>query len=91
MNPTDPFLPEHMRRGMQNYLEHGIEPGSFLSAVLCNDLKGAVGAADHINLQYLTNIVAYCYNEIPAECWGSEDKFNRWVQLHLKKRMDECD
>lgn len=84
MSPTEPFLPEHMREGMKNYLEHGIEPGSFLTAVLSNDLKRAVGAADHINLQYLTNIVSYCYNEIPAGSWGSPEMVQEWMAHRMQ-------
>lgn len=81
MNPTEPYLPEHMHDAMTNYLKHKIAPGSFLTAVLCNNLKDAVGRADHINLQYLPNIVSYCYNEIPSEAWGSPEKFDAWLGL----------
>lgn len=79
MHPTEPYLPEHMRDAMKMYLEHRIEPGSFLLAVLTNDLKGAVGRADHINLKHLTNIVSYCYNEIPSQAWGSPAKVEAWL------------
>lgn len=79
MNPTQPYLPDHMKDGMKLYLEHGIEPGGFMLAVLTNDLKGAVGRADHINMKYLTNIVAYCYNDIPSDSWGSPEKVEAWL------------
>jgi hypothetical protein len=85
MNKTEPFLPEHMRDAMARYIEDRIEPGKFLYAVLSNDLKTAVGAADHINLEYLTNIVSYCYNEIPGNAWGSEERVEQW----LSQRIDE--
>lgn len=79
MERTKPFLPEHMREGMELYLKHGVEPGSFLKAVLCNNLCEAVGRADHINIVYLTNIVSYCYNEIPSTAWGSPDSVQKWM------------
>lgn len=80
MNPSEPFLPEHMRDGMKLYLENGIEPGSFLSVVLNNNLKEAVGRADHINLQYLTNIVSYCYNCVPSAAWGRPNSVESWIE-----------
>lgn len=85
MDRTEPFLPEHMRGAMKLYLENGIEPGSFLTAVLRNDLKEAVGRADHINLQYLTNIVSYCYNEIPSTAWGSPERVTNWLNHFNEK------
>ena len=38
-------LPPHMHDVMRLYIEHGIEPGSFLTAVLSNDLMKALGKA----------------------------------------------
>ncbi len=39
-------LPEHMQDGMRRYIENGIEGGSFMMAVLCNDLMGAIVVVD---------------------------------------------
>ena len=38
-------LPDYMQSGVQYYIEHGYEPGGFLTAVICNDLANAVGKA----------------------------------------------
>ena len=43
------LIPDYMRGGLRRYLAHGIEPGSFLSAVLRNDLIDACGRADDTN------------------------------------------
>ena len=32
-------IPEHMRGGIERYVNHGIPPGSFLTAIICNDLS----------------------------------------------------
>jgi hypothetical protein len=85
-DPTEPYLPSHMRDAMEKYLSFGIEPGSFLYSVLTNDLRGAIGRADHINLRYLTNIVSYCYNNIPSNAWGSEKRVQDWM-----KHFDELE
>lgn len=81
-------MPDHMKDAMKNYLEHGISPGGFLTAVLCNDLKEAVGRADSTNLAALPNIVSYCYNEIPSTSWGSPEKFEAWLNS-FKDKKDE--
>lgn len=72
-------LPEHIRDGMRRYIESGIEPGSFLTAVLCNDLMGAMGKADEINRARLWDICAFLHNEAPSTCFGSIEAFQSWV------------
>lgn len=73
-------LPEHLRAGMQRYIEHGIEPGSFLTAVLCNDLMGAMARSDETTRAELWSICAFLYNEAPAICFGSVEAFEAWLQ-----------
>jgi len=85
----EPFLPEHMREGMKRYLEHGIEPGSFMMAVLTNNLKEAFARADHLNKHYIGNIVSYCYNEIPGAAWGSPENVEAWMESFRKAKQDE--
>lgn len=76
----EPFLPEHIRDAMKLYLEDGVEPGSFLTAVLSNDLRRAVLLADKTNLQHLTNIVSYCYSCVPCISWGSPELVEAWLK-----------
>lgn len=73
------FLPEHNLEGINLYIHKGILPGSFLQAVLRNDLQDACARADDINRRYLWNIVAWLYNHAPANCWGSPEKVAAWV------------
>ena len=72
-------LPVHIRDGMQRYIEQGIEPGSFLTAVLCNDLMGAVGKADEVNLPKLWQICSFLYNDAPSPSFGSVEAFRAWI------------
>lgn len=65
---------------LERYLNNGIMPGSFLTAVLENNLSEAFGRADHENEANLKNIVGYVYNNLPSGCWGSREK----VQNYLK-------
>ena len=79
-------LPEAMRGGAQRYIESGIAPGDFMSAVICNDLKEAIGRADSTNLPRLLDIVSFWYNEAPSNCWGSREKFLAWCRVRCIPR-----
>ncbi len=80
-NPIDySRLPESLRGGMQRYLDHGIKPGSFMMAILTNDLRGACEQADDVNRHQLFEIVAWLYNNAPGKAWGSPDNVVRWCE-----------
>ncbi len=72
-------LPEGLRYGMKIYLESGIRPGGFMTAVLTNNLFDAIGKADLENQAKIVEIVKWVYNEAPMDCWGSVDKMNAWI------------
>ncbi len=74
------YIPERMMGGIKRYIENGILPGSFLKAVIQNNLSDAVGQADDENLQNLPAYVGYFYNEAPFNCWGSKTKMEKWVE-----------
>jgi len=78
-------VPEHMIDAFEFYVFHGIEPGGFLTAVLENDLKGAIGRADHINIRHLREIVGFMYNYLPAASQGSPEKVQRWLEQFRTK------
>lgn len=70
---------------LERYLNRGIMPGGFLTAVLENDLKGAFGRADQDNAANLRNIVGYCYHHIPSSSWGSRAAVEQWVMQFQDK------
>lgn len=72
------LIPSHMVGGLRRYIENGIGPGSFLTAVLCNDLREACGRADDINRACLFRYVQFLYMYAPSECWGTPAKFDAW-------------
>ena len=73
-------LPPYMWDGLDRYMTHGILPGSFLTAVLSNDLKEAVARADENNQRSLVNWVGFLYNTAPTACWGSPERFENWTK-----------
>lgn len=82
------LLPEHMRDGIRLYVLEQCEPGGFMTAVLENDLKGAVARADHINKRALTQIVEYCMWTLPSNCWGSPEKVSAWLRPEPEQSDD---
>ncbi len=74
-------LPSHIQDGVERYIEHGVPPGDFLTAVICNDLRESFGRADEVNIARMFDIVGFFYNEAPGGCWGSLEKMKRWVKI----------
>ena len=72
-------IPQHMRDGLIRYVVDHLQPGDFLSAVICNDLAGAVERADAENLPLLKTYVAWFYNVPPAICNGSHKAMTAWL------------
>lgn len=78
----DPDLcPEHIRESIDAYTQQGRPTGSFLHAVLSNDLAAAVARADEANIVLLPHIVAYVNARVPFAVWGDVAK----VEAHLAK------
>jgi hypothetical protein len=74
--------------GVRLYLEHGVEPGSFLEAIICNDLREACMRADHINQRIIWDIVYWFYNEAPIGTWGSSENYRRWLSKFRKESAE---
>ena len=78
------MITDLIKKGLKNYAENYIPTGSFLRAVLENDLRESFARAEMINSENMHQIVMYCYNHIPSACWGSPEKVKNW----LKKREE---
>lgn len=73
-------LPYGLVDSIQAYVETGRPVGSFLEAVISNDLSESFGRADHNNRHRMFDIVSFIYNEMPAPCWGSKKKYEMWIK-----------
>ena len=73
-------IPAYMHDGLIFYYENGIPPGSFLTAVINNDLKEACTRADDINRHCLFNYIMWFYNEAPAGSWGYAGAVDKWIE-----------
>lgn len=74
-------IPYNMHEGLSHYILYGGRTGSFLEAVISNDLKEAVSRADSPNQQALVKYVRFLYNYAPIGSWGSPEAFERWRRL----------
>lgn len=83
------YVPPHTRGGIIRWIENGIPPGSFLEAVLENDLKQAFGNADEENSRHLRSIIAWFYNYAPTRCWGYTGAVKVWYSENMEDRHAE--
>jgi hypothetical protein len=72
------LVPEHLREGLQRYVETGGGVGGFLTALIENDLVSAVPRADAISFAHIRDLCLWLYNEAPRQCWGSKQKRIDW-------------
>lgn len=74
-------IPEYMREPMRLYVESGVPTGSFLEAVLSNDLMGAAARADDGNRDALFAWAALLHNGAPSSCFGSPEAVREWCKV----------
>ena len=86
------LIPEHCRDGLRAHIEKGRKTGSFLAAVLSNDLMEAATRADRENLAALNGYAIFLLNYCPRDSHGSREKMEDWRKSGglegIQKRAD---
>lgn len=82
-------VPDHLKGGLQRYLNHRLKPGSFLEAIITNDLYRAYRTADGESFHGLREVIEYLYWDAPSKSWGSVEKFEAWLALKREENK-EC-
>jgi hypothetical protein len=72
-------VPRPLHAGLTEYIAARRPVGSFLTAVLSNDLQDAVSRGDPMNRRLLPEIVAFLVNYAPGTCWGTPERVARWL------------
>ena len=72
-------IPTHMHGALARYVLYGIHPGSFLFAVLSNDLRKAVNCADDKNKVALVCWIQFLTWNLPAIAWGDPQSVYAWI------------
>ena len=81
-------IPAPVLKALTSYVNLGSPPDLFLTAVLENDLAGAVAFADDGSLAALTALVVLIHNETPGECWRSPDRVAAWLRMWENDRLE---
>jgi hypothetical protein len=67
---------------LYNYLVHGFEPGSFWTAVLCNDFMAAIQSSHPGNtVEALKSTVGWIRDTFPPESYGDYHRVQEWIRL----------
>lgn len=74
-------IPDYMWDGIADYILRGTPPGSFLRAVITNNLKEAAFQADDTNRNLLYNYATLFYWHAPSNCWGTTENYNEWTTV----------
>ena len=82
------YIPYRMMGGIFRYIEHGIRPGDFLQAVICNSLSDATITADDENLRNLPAFGYYFYMEVPTALRGKEN-MEAWIKIKREEREEK--
>ena len=81
------YISPYMMTVIKNYIEGGYQPGSFLTAVICNDLRGVINQAGwDENMRNIPAFVIFFCNKAPADCWGSQEKMELWIEKKRRER-----
>lgn len=83
-------VPLHLHEGLARYLAEGVPTGSFLEAVLSNDLLGAVAHGDDDSRRAIAAIVQWLYAYAPARAWGSPDNVIAWRAEYARVERETC-
>ena len=81
------MIPDKTRYAIKEWLERGTHPdllGSFVRAVLSNDLRAAWCAADDENLAKLGDTISWIACNIPSGAHGSRDALIRYHESRRK-------
>lgn len=74
-------IPKETLGRLNNYVLHGVDPGSFLCACLRDRFVESASRADSCNAAALREIALYIYNRMPGGCWGNEKKITQWMDV----------
>lgn len=83
------------QRPLEYYFLHGLQPGSFFTAILCNQLYSAVRLADDLNYENIAHIATWIMRNAPNNSYGSVEHMKYWTndtngcRSIYKKQMEE--
>ena len=83
---------DEWRDEIHNYFIKGWPPGSFHTAVLANDLTGAVFKSHPMNeWKQIREFVKWVFANAPDGSWGSYENVDAWLKLSTATRRKICE
>jgi hypothetical protein len=82
------LVPFHMWGAVERYFVHGVSGGSFLDAVLSNDLMEAFARADQVNSENMRKWCEFLYNYAPSGSHGSREAVQNWLASFHAEEAD---
>jgi hypothetical protein len=77
---AESLVPAHLHAGLVEYIAARRPVGSFLTAVLANDLRAACGRGDEwARAGGLFALVTFLFNYAPGQCWGTPALVEAWL------------
>ena len=76
---------------IKRYVQHGVQPGHFVTAILTNNLSQSVSRADEENAAHLVEWVRFLHNYLPTDCHGSIEIVNAWRDERNTSRLEEVE
>lgn len=80
------YIPQHRIEALWRWINHGVEPGAFLTAIITNDLEGATVFASDQEKGLLHEYIGWLHKNAPKACWGSVAKCDDWASLKKAER-----
>lgn len=86
---ADSVVPTHLQPGLLLWVEKGVRPGGFLSAVLSNDLFVAAQRGDELSFIGLPALCRFLTKHAPEGSFGSPQFYRNWPQyIAAQNRRD---
>lgn len=86
-----PLQDSDWKGAMERYVLYGISPGSFLEAVLANNLFYAACRSHPSNSwTSIMQLVKWLANQAPMLCWGDPDVVRKWMKMDPETRLTAC-
>lgn len=84
-------IPQHLHGGIVRYLRDGVIPGSFLQAIISNELRQACAAADmSLNMGHLKALTGWLRDCAPLGSFGSLEKMQAWSNARHAERLRQA-
>jgi hypothetical protein len=85
MLPDQRLIERRFKASLDAWIADGRQTGSFLRAVLENDLAKAMASGDGDAIDNLPHVVAYLVTDAPPDCWGSVSAVAEWKGMVNRK------